>query len=254
MASTAKLLAIITTTGSNMIDTHSHVLPGIDDGSKSFKESLDILRGLFEQGITELFCTPHYIAETKHTSPRKENEKLLNELQKKADEQGIDIKLHLGNEIYIDRNIAKFLRAKKISPLSGQGKHLLIELPMSGEFAQYEDIFKDLQQKGWTVILAHPERYHTTQKDYGIIKNLHNYGILFQCNLGRLIGQYGKHAQKTVRKIAKDNLIFCLGTDIHRRRDYNEIAKAIKKLNKDYTTKDLNKILFENAQTILKMI
>ena len=254
MASIAKLLAIITTTGSNMIDTHSHVLPGIDDGSKSFKESLDILRGLSEQGITELFCTPHYIAETKHTSPRKENEKLLNELQEKADEQGIDIKLHLGNEIYIDRNIAKFLRTKKISPLSGQGRYLLIELPMSGEFAQYEDIFIDLQQKGWTVILAHPERYHTTQKDYGIIKNLHNYGILFQCNLGSFIGQYGKHAQKTVRKIAKDKYIFCLGTDIHRRRDYNEISKAIKKLNKYYSAKELDKVLSENAQTILRMV
>lgn len=237
-----------------MIDTHSHVLPGIDDGSKSFKESLDILRGLAKQGITELICTPHYIAETKQISTRAKNEKLLKELQTKADEQEINIQLHLGNEIYIDRDIAKFLRTKKISPLSGQGKYLLIELPMSGEFPQYEDIFIDLQQKGWKIILAHPERYQTTKKDYDIITNLHKSGILFQCNLGSFIGQYGRHAQKTARKIAKDNYIFCLGTDIHRRRDYSEIAKSIKKLSKIYKEEELNKILSKNAQKILRMV
>lgn len=233
-----------------MIDIHSHILPGIDDGSKSIEESLHILRGLSEQGITDIICTPHYIAETSQVSTKANNTKILNTLKEKAKEESIDINLYLGNEIYIDREIAKYIRLKKITPLA-ESKFLLIELPMSGKFEQYEDIFASLQEKGWKIILAHPERYHSFQNDYKIIDTLKARRILFQCNLGSFIGQYGKKAQKLVRKLAKEQLIFCLGTDIHHKRDYSEIAKAQKRLRKYYDDKELNAILVENAKKII---
>ena len=234
-----------------MIDIHSHVLPGIDDGSKSFTMSLEILKGLEEQGITDLICTPHYIVDTNQVSTRANNEKLLEQLQEKAAKKGLKIKLHLGNEIYIDKDIPKLLRLKKASPL-GKNKYLLVELPMSGEFEQYEDILLNLVQKKWKVILAHPERYHSFQKDYKKILDLHQSGILLQCNLGSFIGQYGRHAKKTAQKIAKDKLIFCTGTDIHRPRDYEEIAKAQKKLRKYYEFYELDAILVQNPLKIVQ--
>ena len=234
-----------------MIDIHSHVLPGVDDGSKNITMSLEILRGLEEQGITDLICTPHYIAETSQVSPRSKNEELLKKLQERAAKRGLKINLYLGNEIYIDREIAKLIRAKKISPLS-KSKYLLVELPMSGKFEQYEDILLSLQQKKWQVILAHPERYQSFQKDYKKILELHKQGVLLQCNLGSFIGQYGKHAKKTAQKIAKDKLIFCVGTDIHHPRDYSEIAKAQKKLRKYYEFYELDAILVQNPLKIVK--
>lgn len=233
-----------------MIDIHSHILPGIDDGARNVDESLDILRGLAEQGITEVICTPHYIPESSQISTKAKNKKLLAELQQKVKEKQINIKLYLGNEIYIDRDITKLIRAKKISPLN-DSKYLLIELPMSGKFAQYEDIFVSLQEKGWKVILAHPERYHSFQNDYNKALELHKQGVLLQCNLGSLIGQYGRQAQKLARKLAKEKLIFCFGTDIHRRRDYSEIAKAQKRLQKYYSPEELNAVLVQNAQKII---
>ena len=234
-----------------MIDIHSHVLPGIDDGSKNITMSLDILKGLEEQGVTDLICTPHYIAETSQVSPRSKNLELLEKLQKSAEKKGLKIKLYLGNEIYIDKDISKLLRLKKISPL-GKSKYLLVELPMSGEFEQYEDILLNLIQKKWKVILAHPERYHSFQKNYSKITELHNQGILLQCNLGSFIGQYGKHAKKTAQKIAKDKLIYCVGTDIHHTRDYTEIAKAQKKLRKYYEFYELDAILVQNPLKIVQ--
>ena len=234
-----------------MIDIHSHVLPGIDDGSKNITMSLDILKGLEEQGVTDLICTPHYIAETSQISPRNKNLELLEKLQKSAEKKGLKIKLYLGNEIYIDKNIPKLLRLKKISPL-GKSKYLLVELPMSGEFEQYEDILLNLIQKKWKVILAHPERYHSFQKNYSKLTELHNQGILLQCNLGSFIGQYGKHAKKTAQKIAKDKLIYCVGTDIHHTRDYTEIAKAQKKLRKYYEFYELDAILVQNPLKIVQ--
>ena len=234
-----------------MIDIHSHVLPGIDDGSKDFATSLDILRGLEEQGITDLICTPHYIAETSQVSPHSKNEELLKQLQEKAIQKGLGIKLYLGNEIYIDKSILKLLRSKEISPLA-KSKYILVELPMSGEFQQYEDILLNLVQKNWKVILAHPERYHSFQKDYSKITELSQQGVLLQCNLGSFIGQYGKHAMKTAKKMAKDNLIYCLGTDIHHKRDYTEIAKAQKKLLKFYKYYELDAILVQNPLKIVQ--
>ena len=123
---------------------------------------------------------------------------------------------------------------------------------MSGEFEQYEDILLNLIQKKWKVILAHPERYHSFQKNYSKLTELHNQGILLQCNLGSFIGQYGKHAKKTAQKIAKDKLIYCVGTDIHHTRDYTEIAKAQKKLRKYYEFYELDAILVQNPLKIVQ--
>ena len=147
--------------------------------------------------------------------------------------------------------IAKLIRYKKASPLA-KSKYLLVELPMSGKFEQYEDILLNLQQSGWTVILAHPERYLSFQKHYGKIVRLYKQGVLLQCNLGSFIGQYGRRAKKTAKKIAKDKLLFCVGTDIHHTRNFNEIAKAQKKLGKYYEYYELDAVLVQNPHKIVQ--
>jgi protein-tyrosine phosphatase len=232
-----------------MIDIHTHVLPGVDDGCRTIEQSLDILRGLADQGITDVICTPHYINETPQTSPRSYNVKQLSELRAAALEIGIN--LYIGNEIYIDRDIQKLLKNHRISSLA-DSKYLLVELPMTGEFPDYEDILINLKHKGWQVILAHPERYETIQSNPTIAKELHGQGILLQCNLGSLVGQYGKEAQKTIKQLAKEKIIFCFGTDVHRPRDYSQYGKAIRKLYKFYSGTELNTILVENPSKIVK--
>ena len=233
-----------------MIDLHSHILPGVDDGSRNFEDSLAILRGLEKQGITRVVLTPHYVTETNYNSSFVKNQKIFAELQKKVKAEKIKIKLHLANEIYIDPEIRKLIRTKKISGINGT-KNLLIELPMSGEFEGYEDIFLSLQRAGYTVVLAHPERYRAMHKAYKIIGRLQSQGILMQCNLGSLVGQYGKHAKRTVKKMLKDDLVYCFGTDIHHERDYNEIAVARKKLIKLTDEKKKNKLLYTNTKKLL---
>ena len=233
-----------------MIDLHSHILPGIDDGAKTFEDSIAILRGLSEQGVSEVVLTPHYVVDTSYVSTRTANKKLFEQLKLKIKEAGIPIEIYLANEIYIDRDIASLIKRRRISPINGT-KYLLIELPMSGKFNDYEDIFLSLQQSGWKVILAHPERYHAMQKDYSKLTALHEQGILFQSNLGSIIGQYDSAAKKTVKKLLKDKLIYCFGTDIHHVRDFSEIAKAQKKLRKYYSESELEDVLTNNAKSII---
>lgn len=234
-----------------MIDIHSHLLPDVDDGVETFDESIEILRELSNHGINKLVLTPHHIPETIYNSPRLDNLKLLHELKKIVQEEGINMGLYLGNEIYINREISKFLKDKILSALN-DSKYLLIELPMSGTYEGYEDIFYNLQAEGYTIILAHPERYIATQKDFTILERLHNLGILYQCNLGSIVGQYGHKAEKTIKKLAKKDLIFSFGTDTHHFRDFSEIDDAIHYLTKIYGKAKLDVLLTDNPLKILK--
>lgn len=229
-----------------MIDVHSHILYGIDDGSKSIEESIDIINGLKSQGFTDLILTPHYVAETIYTSEKNKNKKILEKIKKEVK----DINIYLGNEIYVDRFISDLLKTGKISSLAGS-KYLLIELPMSGEFDGFEDIFDSLRHEGYKVILAHPERYSATHHDFSILERLQDSGVLFQCNYGSFIGQYGKNSKKTVEYLARNKMIFTLGTDIHHPRDYSEIAKSLKRLQKFYSKDEIENLTCKNPHKIL---
>ncbi|MBO7560592.1 hypothetical protein J6T21_00940, partial [Candidatus Saccharibacteria bacterium] len=113
-----------------MIDIHCHVLPGIDDGSQSLEESLMILEEMAARGFTEMICTPHYIADSQYAASNVIKMSKLNALQAAANDKGIDIKLHLGNEAYITEEMSKLIKQQQIHPLVKN--YILFELPMSG--------------------------------------------------------------------------------------------------------------------------
>ncbi|MBR3132326.1 hypothetical protein IKG33_02880 [Candidatus Saccharibacteria bacterium] len=233
-----------------MIDIHAHILPGIDDGAVNLTESLEILRWLGEQGVTDVIMTPHYVHETNFVSTRKENLELMEELKRWMETEGIKTRVYLGNEIYIDNSIIKLIDNGKISTLA-DSNYLLVELPLDDELPNYDDILVDLMDKGYKVILAHPERYMIVHENYEILKSLHEMGVLFQCNLGSIIGKYGKKAQKTMKKMAKDKLVFAFGSDTHHLRMEKYFALAQKKLVKYYNEREMNQLFVMNPKKIL---
>lgn len=233
-----------------MIDIHSHILPGVDDGARNFEDSVQIVRWLASQGVTDVIATPHYVNETEYVSPRARNLQLLEGLRDRLVDEGIDVKIYLGNEIYIDRDIAKLIRAGEMSTLA-DSEYLLVELPLNDEYPDWEDILMDLMDRGYRVVLAHPERYAIVQEDYEIVKRLYDAGILLQCNLASLVGRYGRRAQKVIRKLAKDKMIWALGSDVHRRGRSDYLVLAQKKLAKYYDARALNRLLTVNPGKIL---
>lgn len=233
-----------------MIDLHSHILPGIDDGASDIDASVVLLRELAAGGVTDVVATPHYIDETIYASPCSENKKLLRSLKTRLKKEGIDMKVHLGNEIYIMPKILDFLKNGVVSGLAGS-KYLLIELPMSGEFPGYADIFLEILRAGYFVVLAHPERYTAFQKDFDLISDLCEMGVLLQCNVGSFAGQYGKSAFKLARRLAKERMIFAVGTDIHHPHGNDFLPNAIRKMSKYYNDLELSEILTENPRKIL---
>lgn len=236
-----------------MIDIHSHILPGIDDGARTMDESIDIVQELVDQGVTGIIATPHYITDTYFTSTKQDNEVLLTRLREALLSAGITVDVYLGNEIFIDRDIIDLLQQNIVSTLGGKN-YVLVEFSLNEEYPNYVDILGDLIEKGYNVILAHPERYLFTQQDYSLLKDLYDIGVLLQCNVGSFIGQYGKAAEKLAVRLAKENRIFALGSDIHHARGDKRITRAMKKLRKYYDAGGLERISVKNPSKILGVI
>ena len=233
-----------------MIDIHSHILHGIDDGSRDIAESVDIVRQLVEQGVTDVIATPHYVDGTNFVSSRATNLKLLAELKQALIEEDLQINVFLGNEIYIGDNIIDLMEAGKISTLA-DSEYLLAELPLDDEFPNYMDYLQDLVDYGFKVLLAHPERYTIVQENYEIVRDLCKMGVLLQCNLGSIVGRYGKEAKRVIKRLAKDKMIFAFGSDIHRSSMTPYLTLAQKKLTKYYSERELHWLLVGNPKKII---
>lgn len=233
-----------------MIDIHSHLLYEVDDGAKTIDESIDIIKNLYNNGVTDIILTPHYIEYSSYNSNKKSNLIKLENLKQELKKNNININLHLGNEIYINNNILSLLKNNEICSLN-DSKYLLIELPMSGKYDNYIEIFKELIENGYKVILAHPERYSTFKKDINLVYELKNIGVFMQCNIESILKIYGKDAYKTIKKLAKNKLIDFIASDIHHKKNYEYINKAITKLKKYYSDSEINNLLVNNQKDIL---
>ena len=190
-----------------MKDIHNHLLYGIDDGSTSLEDSIQILDDLKSRGVTDIVLTPHYIIGTNYCSNNSNKRKLMNELKKHT-----DINLYMGNEVFIDNNIIEYIKKGEISTINNS-RYLLMELPLDEKLESANEIIFRLRDIGVIPVIAHPERYHYLSiKD---LEDLINQGCLFQGNISSLIDKYGKNARKNLELLLKKNMIHVMGSDMH---------------------------------------
>lgn len=235
-----------------MIDFHSHIIPNIDDGSTSMKDTINMINEARQAGFTEIISTSHYIQKY-YDLDCFEREKILDIIKKKVSEKKeINIKLYLGSEIYFTPEIIELVKNKKASTINNT-RYLLFELPMNTKPLFVKEMVYKLMQNGYIPIIAHPERYSYVQENIRYIEELAGMGVLFQSNYGSIIGIYGNSAKKTLKKLLKNNLISFLGSDVHRTGQiYPKIPKALKKLRKILSAEELEKLTTLNAQKVLK--
>lgn len=227
-----------------MIDFHSHILPQIDDGSKSYDETIEMLEEAKNAGFEKIISTSHYIEKYYEI-----NEEQRLQLLKNINFQ--DIKLYLGSEIYVTNEIVQLLKDKKASTINNS-RYVLYELPMHSKNMNDKEIIYRIVENGYVPIIAHPERYSYVQESPEYVEELAEMGALFQSNYGSIIGMYGEKAKKTVKKLLKQNLIHFLGSDVHRPEQiYPKISKILKKLNKIVSQEKLEELTTLNAQKVL---
>lgn len=235
-----------------MIDIHAHILPGIDDGSRSMDESIEILKKASSCGVTDIFVTPHYITGSKYMANNATKKELLSNLKREIKKRNIDIKLYLGNEVFIENNMLELKDKDQIYTLNN-GKYLLFELPLNYEFNGILDVIFNLRCKKIIPIIAHPERYAFLKKNPVLVHDLIDAGALLQCNIGSFFGMYGNEAKKTVMLFLKHNMITFISSDIHRRNNtmYEKIDELKKLLKQFISEEEIDNLLGENARRII---
>ena len=192
-----------------MIDFHSHILPGVDDGSKSTQESLSLLKLLKQQGIDTVVATPHYYAgnESPETFVDRRHKAFIQLKEAKPDELP---EIILGAEVEYYEGISKLDNLKLLS--FGSNRLLLIEMPMC---KWTELAIKELNAlshiKGYTVILAHIERYIKYQPPK-TWRRLRDFGILMQVNASFFNGFFTRRKALSMLNNGEINVI---GSDCH---------------------------------------
>lgn len=177
-----------------MIDFHSHIVYEVDDGSSSIEDSINLLREAKNAGFNSIILTPHYM-ENYYEYPMDEIQSRIEKLKLKCEEENLNINLYQANEIYITNHIIELLKNKVASSIC-QSRYVLIELPMNEEPSNLLEVIYSLLENKKVPIIAHPERYNYIQKNPNRLLELQEMGVLFQCNYGSIIGQYGKEIQK----------------------------------------------------------
>lgn len=235
-----------------MIDIHTHVLPGIDDGAKTIIDSIEIIKKASLNGVTDMIVTPHFILGSDYTCNNVEKRKLINKLKRLVKKEEIDINLYLGNEVYIENNMLDLKKNGDICTLNNS-RYILFELPLNDSYNGVEDILFDLGCNKKTGIIAHPERYASVKKDPNILIKWLEAGALLQCNIGSFFGHYGKHAEKIAYLLLKHKAISFISTDIHRpSSNYYEKISELKKIMKKYLTdEEIEEIFIDNAKKVI---
>lgn len=210
-----------------MIDFHTHILPNIDDGSKSIEETFNLIKEAKQAGFDKIIYTPHYEVGFFETDV-KERTVWLNAISKNLNDLGV--KTYLGSEIFITEDIIKLLEERKASTIN-DSSYVLFELPFNTEPMNLYDVIYSLQKYKLVPILAHPERYSFVQREPDLVYMLVKKGVLIQCNYGSIAGQYGKKAKFVMEKLLENNLVHFLGTDVHKENTiYSKIPNILEQL------------------------
>ncbi len=233
-----------------MIDVHSHILPNIDDGSRSIDETFNLIKEAKEAGFEGIICTSHYM-ENYYETDRPEREVWINAIHENLKNKDIEMNLYLGNEIYMSDNIIKLLEDGKATTMNDTS-YVLFELPLNVEPMNLYDMVYEMQQYKIVPILAHPERYSFVQTDPELIYDLIDKGVLMQANYGSIVGQYGKKAQMIVQKFLENNMIHMLGTDAHRQNTiYPKIPEILVELKSLIGEEKLNELTTINPELVI---
>ena len=196
-----------------MIDLHSHILPGLDDGARDLEDALEIARTAAEDGITAIAATPHVREDYPTTADAMENG--VRQLRNAIEREGIDLELLPGGEISIEQLDRLSKDELRRFGLGGNPKYLLIETPYSDWPLSFGEIVFRLGAAGMTAVIAHPERNATVQADIAKVADLVRAGALVQVTAASLDGRLGSRARSCARKLIEAELVDMVGSDAH---------------------------------------
>lgn len=208
------------------VDMHSHLLPGIDDGSQSMEESIRMIKEFVDMGYKKLITTPHIMNDFYKNTPEiilGKRDAVREELQR----QGIEVELEAAAEYYLDEGLIDKLKNKE-KLLTFGDNYLLFETSYMNESANLGEAIFMMQSQGYKPVMAHPERYTYWYGKHEEIKEVWERGVHMQVNLLSFVGYYSKPAKFIAEWLVENNMVSFVGTDCHREK-HQEILKDVRR-------------------------
>jgi protein-tyrosine phosphatase len=224
------------------VDVHSHLLPMLDDGVKTFEESEEIILRFVKLGYSKIITTPHVMSDSYRNTTAGILEKLKS-LKEFLQAKSIPITVEAAAEYYLDETLFRMIEQDQ--PILTFGKKcLLFETNFLTEPLNLKEFIFLASTKGYQPVLAHPERYIYLQGNMEKAQDILDRGVLFQLNISSITGYYSKPAQQTAHKLIDRGWVHLLGSDCHNLQ-HIKLAEEAQRLK--YFQKALSLPLLNNS-------
>ncbi len=193
-------------------DIHSHLIPGIDDGSPSLEESIKLIQGFVHLGYKKVITTPHIMSDYYRNTPEIINAGLAT-VRAEIQKQGIPIEIEAAAEYYVDEAFGKLVADDNL--LSFGNRYILFELGFMAEAPNLGEVLFQLQLAGYKPVMAHPERYPYWLENPQKFVDFHDKGVLLQLNMNSLTGMYSPEVKRMGETLIDLGIVSFLGSDCH---------------------------------------
>ncbi|MFC7062325.1 tyrosine-protein phosphatase [Halobacillus seohaensis] len=197
-----------------MIDIHSHILPGIDDGASTLKDSLEMARAAVDDGMDTIIATPHH-QNGKYTNVSDEIMDQVAEFNIQLEKNQIPLTVLPGQETRIYGDFIEGLRSKEVLTLNNQGSYVFVEFPSDSVPRYTSKLLFDIQVEGYQPIIVHPERNREIIQHPDILYNLVKKGAFTQVTAASVTGRFGKNIKKFSHQLIEANLTHLIASDAH---------------------------------------
>ena len=233
-----------------IIDLHSHLIPGVDDGAQTLEDSLKLAKLAVEEGIEHIVLTPHH-RNGQFNNYAETIVKQTEELQQAYDKAGIPLTVYPGQEIRLTESFMDDLFDQKLLSLDGGGKYYLIELPTKRVPTIAKEYLQMMIDHGITPIIAHPERNAEIMKDYSILQEFIEMGCIGQLTAISFSGNIGEEFLNVARDFIRLGLVQIMSSDVHHIewRPFN-MKTGYKRMEREFGIEKVNQFK-DNARSII---
>lgn len=234
-----------------MIDIHTHILPGCDDGSQSMEQSVLMAEIASESGVEIMVATPHHSEKGRFYNPVSDRlNELHGELCREIAENGLPVRVVMGSEVFISKSVPDALDAGRIYTLGGS-RYVLTECAFDDSPGYVHERISELTKRGYVPVIAHPERYAFIQEFPEIASELAGMGCALQINRGSFFGDFGREAKRTAYLLLEHRLIHVVASDAHRHNVRTPAMSEVRSLLKSLVSADEAELLLNTNPKLM---
>ena len=234
-----------------MIDIHSHILPGLDDGPKTLDDTLKMCEIAREDGITTIVATPHNL-DGIYENERERIAEVTRSLNEALRQGECSINILPGSDTRLDVRLQGMLNEGRVMTINDTGKFLLVELSPFFITEQVKQLLFELTLAGVTPVISHPERNETLMDNLDVLRYLIQIGGLVQITAGSVTGHFGRAVEKSTMRLLRSNMVHVLATDAHNSTSRPPVlSKALGVISKEIGDDEARRMVLDTPQSII---